>query len=140
MRGRTGEWCGGVARGLGDCEVVVAELWGILEGLNHAWRLGFRRVELRCESQIVVHMLNKEENIHPARWSMCTRIKRLLRLNWEVRICHTYREANMCADALAHIGCELGNTLMFYESCPTQIRYLVAADAVGMSTPILVSF
>jgi hypothetical protein len=41
----------------------------------------------------------------------------------------------MCADALAHIGCELDNTLMFYEFCPTQIRHLVADDAIGMSLP-----
>ncbi|MCI73789.1 ribonuclease H protein [Trifolium medium] len=61
MRGESGEWCGGFARGLGDCEVVVAELWGILEGLNHAWRLGFCRVELRCNSHMVVQMINKED-------------------------------------------------------------------------------
>jgi hypothetical protein len=42
-------------------------------------------------------------------------------------------------DALAHISCELGNTLMFSESCPTQINHLVAADAIGMSIPILIS-
>jgi hypothetical protein len=46
----------------------------------------------------------------------------------------------ICVRMHLHILVELGNTLMFYESCPTQIRYLVAADAVGMSTPILVSF
>jgi hypothetical protein len=60
-------------------------------------------------------------------------------LDWDVRICHTYREANLCADALAQIGCDLGNSMMYYESCPTQIRHLVTADAAGASVPRLVS-
>ncbi|MCI19055.1 ribonuclease H protein, partial [Trifolium medium] len=29
VRGRAGEWRGGFARGLGECEVVAAELWGV---------------------------------------------------------------------------------------------------------------
>jgi hypothetical protein len=37
----------------------------------------------------------------------------------------------MCADALAHIGCDLKSFVMFYESCPTQIKYLLIADAAG---------
>jgi hypothetical protein len=38
---------------------------------------------------------------------------------------------NLCADALASIGCGVGNTMIFYESCPTQIRQLFIADAAG---------
>jgi hypothetical protein len=41
----------------------------------------------------------------------------------------------VCGCTCTYYSCELGNTLMFYESCLTQIRHLVAADAVGMSTP-----
>jgi hypothetical protein len=55
-----------------------------------------------------------------------------------VRICHTYREANLCADALAHIGCDLGNSMMYYESCPTQISHLMTVDAIGTGPPKLV--
>jgi hypothetical protein len=40
-----------------------------------------------------------------------------------------YREANFCVDALASIGCGVGNTMIFYESCPTQIRHLFIVDA-----------
>jgi ribonuclease HI len=36
----------------------MVELWGVLEGLNYARRLGFRRIELHSDSQVVVHMLN----------------------------------------------------------------------------------
>jgi hypothetical protein len=60
-------------------------------------------------------------------------------MDWEVRICHTYREANLCADALAHIGCTMGSNVIFYESCPTQIHTFVAADIAGTRVSRLVS-
>ena len=41
--------------------VVVLYWWlssvGVLEGLQYAWRLGFRNVEIRIDSQVVVNML-----------------------------------------------------------------------------------
>jgi hypothetical protein len=30
-------------------------------------------------------------------------IRRLLQMEWDVKVCHTYREANRYADAFAHI-------------------------------------
>jgi hypothetical protein len=58
VHGKDCVWRGGFARGLGDCDVIMVELWGVLEGLNYARRLGFRRIELHSDSQVVVHMLN----------------------------------------------------------------------------------
>ncbi|AES80811.1 hypothetical protein MTR_7g085230 [Medicago truncatula] len=49
-----------------------------------------------------------------------------------------YREANRCADTLANIGCIMGNEMMFYESCPTQINYLLTADQAGVTFPRLI--
>jgi hypothetical protein len=40
----------------------------------------------------------------------------------------------MCADVLAHIDCDLKKFVMFYESCPTQVKHLVIVDTVGTST------
>jgi ribonuclease HI len=116
----------------------VAELWGVLEGLSYAWRLRFRKVELQLDSKQVVDMVTKKVGVQHDGWSLCQKIWRLLHLNWEVRIRHTYREANLCADALASIGCGVGNTMIFYESCPTQIRQLFIADAAGTNVSRLV--
>jgi hypothetical protein len=60
-------------------------------------------------------------------------------MEWEVRIRHTYREANKCVDALVHMGCDLGSTMIIYESCPTQLSQLVLADASGTSVPRIVN-
>ncbi|MCH80005.1 RNA-directed DNA polymerase (Reverse transcriptase) [Trifolium medium] len=55
IRGRSIEWLSGFAKGLGICSVLVAEMWGALEGLRCAWRMGVKRVELcvtPCVSRI----------------------------------------------------------------------------------------
>jgi ribonuclease HI len=113
VRGKTSEWHEGFARGFGDCDVIVVELRGVLEGLNYARQFDFQCIELHSDSQVVVHMLNNKEENYSTCWSICRRIRRLLRLDWEKRIYHTYREANLCADALAYISCTLGNPIMY---------------------------
>jgi hypothetical protein len=64
-------------------------------------------VELRSDSLSVVKMLGSEECVITD-WSVLKHIRRLMKLKWEVLVCHTYREANRCVDALVHLGCELG--------------------------------
>ncbi|MCH81163.1 RNA-directed DNA polymerase (Reverse transcriptase), partial [Trifolium medium] len=54
LRGSNAEWCGGFAKGLGACSVMMAELWGAWEGLRYTWRLGFRHVELHLDSKMIV--------------------------------------------------------------------------------------
>jgi ribonuclease HI len=137
VRDSSGEWLGGYARALGDCSNIITELWGILKGLRLAWRLGFRHVELRNDSLSVIKRLSSEESGISEGRSVLKHIRRLLQLEWEVKVCHTYREANRCADALAHIGCELGSSVIFYESCPTQIMHFFY-DKVGISIPRLI--
>jgi hypothetical protein len=33
-------------------------------------------------------------------------------LEWKFIICHTYREANFCADALVNLACEIGDLIV----------------------------
>jgi len=83
-------------------------------------------------------MLVESTQFCPTGWSLCQKIRRLLHLEWEVKVCHTYREANLCVDALAKLGCSFGSTLICYESCPSQISHLFLADVVGISIPRLI--
>jgi ribonuclease HI len=138
IRGSDGKWLGGFSKFIGNCSAYVAELWGVLEGLKYAWNLGFRRVELHIDSQIVVKIIQEETRVSSSCWSLLRRIRQLLVLDWEVRIQHSYREANKCADMLANIGCDSGGPLIYYESCPTPLSFLFAADLVGVATPRLI--
>ncbi|KAK8717503.1 hypothetical protein V6N13_044770 [Hibiscus sabdariffa] len=44
VRNDQGAWIVGYSKMLGICSVIETELWAILEGLQHAWRLGCRRL------------------------------------------------------------------------------------------------
>jgi ribonuclease HI len=136
IRGSYGECFGGFANNLGTCSAFVAELWGVLEGLQYDWRLGFREVELMIDSKIVVNTLLRHSQSSHSGWSLCKQIRRFLQWEWEVKIHHSYREANMCADALANLGCMIGLTMTFYEGCPTQVSDILIADKSGVSFSI----
>ncbi|MCI68031.1 ribonuclease H protein, partial [Trifolium medium] len=54
IRGSAGEWLGGFSKFIGNGNVYVAELWGVLEGLKIVRRLNFRAVESHVDSVVVV--------------------------------------------------------------------------------------
>jgi len=47
-------------------------------------------------------------------------------------VCHTYREANFCVDALAVMSCRSGSKMIIYEQPPAHISSLLFADFVGI--------
>lgn len=49
-----GQCLGGFARQLGSCVAFLAELWGVYLGLKLAFRKGYRRLEVQCDSWSVV--------------------------------------------------------------------------------------
>ncbi|PNX97268.1 hypothetical protein L195_g020494, partial [Trifolium pratense] len=57
---------------------------------------GVRKLELHIDSMVVVDSISNKEGI-AAGLSLLDSIFRLLSLDWEVRISHSYREANGCA-------------------------------------------
>jgi len=59
-------------------------------------------------------------------------------MDWEVKVRHSYREADSCTDTLANIGYSMRFILMTYESCPTQIRHLLVVDQIGVSHPRMI--
>ncbi|PNX95557.1 ribonuclease H [Trifolium pratense] len=138
IRGNQGEWLGGFAKGVGQCSAFVAELWGVLEGLLLAKRLGFSTVELSIDSKAVVHVVISGRTQGADGYAIVKKIRRLLKMDWNVKILHEYREANKCADALANIGCNLDHEVIFYEACPMEIGYILLADQLGISTPRLI--
>jgi ribonuclease HI len=99
----------------------------VLEGLQYAWRLGFTKIELMIDFKIVVNTFLRHNKSSHYGWSLCKQIPRLLQWEWEVKIHHSYHEANMCADVLANLGCMIGPTMMFYEACPAQVNNFLTA-------------
>jgi ribonuclease HI len=139
IRGSQGEWIHGFAKNVGKCNAFVAELWGVLEGLRCVRRMGFSKVEINIDSVSVVQLL-QQRNLHSMSGGTVTRqIWKLLDLNWDIEITHSYREANKCADALANVGCSLGRDIVFYDVCPPFLSHFLVEDNLGITTPRLVS-
>jgi hypothetical protein len=76
--------------------------------------MGFKLVELDVDSVAVVKVIKTGVTTSVAGVSLIKSIRRLLEQGWEVKITHSYREANVCADALANIGCSLDLNTMYY--------------------------
>jgi ribonuclease HI len=135
LRNSNGQWLGGFSKNLGRCNAYLAELWGVYEGLCLARSFGAAKLQVQVDSSVVAHTLNSSNGGSIIGWRLIKEIRRLLALDWEVKVCHSYREANVCADALANMGCEHGPGLRLYDHCPSRLRSLVLADAMGIATP-----
>jgi ribonuclease HI len=138
MRNSSGVWIGGFAKHVGVCSAFTAELWGVLEGLKYAWDRGFKFVELDVDSVALVQAIKSGATTSVIGISLIRSICRLVNQAWEVKIAHSYREANSCADALANIGCSLHLNIVYFDECPSQIRHLIFADSRGITSPRLI--
>lgn len=66
----------------------------VLVGLELAWTRGFRRVELHVDSKAVVNTLTDKTGGTVSGTRLVWRIVQWLELDWEVKVCHSYRETN----------------------------------------------
>jgi ribonuclease HI len=139
IRGSDGEWLGGYSKYIGIGSAYLAELWGVFEGLLYARRLRFQYIELHVDSLVVAKAIMSQGNGSWRGRSLVERIHRLLALDWEVVISHTYREANKCADALANYGCSMDSGIIYFDRCPSSISNLLLFDVLGNTTPRVIS-
>jgi hypothetical protein len=91
-------------------------------------------VELSIDSKAVVHVISTEMTQGAEGHAIVKKIRRLLTMEWNMTIVHEYREANKCVDALANIGCNLEHEVIYYEACPEEIRNILVADELGITT------
>lgn len=84
--------------------------------------MGFREVELNIDSMVVVNVVKIDIISSLIELSLVKSIMHVSERNWVVKITHSYREANRCANTLANIGCNIDCTLTIYPDCPLYIR------------------
>ncbi|CAN1164222.1 Putative ribonuclease H protein At1g65750, partial [Linum perenne] len=100
---------------LGRCSITQAELTGAVVGLDRAWQLGFRNVELQLDSTTALSILHGPDPIQHQHAGLVLRFRRLIARDWRVRIIRVYREGNRVADFLANLGHNVNVTPQFYE-------------------------
>ncbi|CAN1136722.1 Putative ribonuclease H protein At1g65750 [Linum perenne] len=86
-----------------SCSITRAEMRRAVEGMEKAWDLGVRRLEVQMDSTTAINILTQGVLGHQHA-SLVTHFQRLKARDWETRLVHVYREANHLADYLANKG------------------------------------
>ncbi|KAF7816000.1 hypothetical protein G2W53_029969 [Senna tora] len=139
--------CGGVARDasgnflfsfghrIGTCDILWAELRGILDGLELLWNKGFRKVVIECDSKVALELVeNGTTENHPCS-GLVHQIRSLVDRNWDVNLVHAFREANQAADLMAKMSHTLSEGLHVFCYPHKDLGYILAADLYGPLVP-----
>ncbi|KAF7800755.1 Ribonuclease H protein [Senna tora] len=141
--------CGGVARDtsgnflfsfchrIGCCEIIRAELRGIVDGLEMLWEKGFRKVTIECDSEVALELVsNGVVDIHPCS-ALVQRVRSLIDRHWDTELVHVFREANQAADFMAKLSHSLAEGFHVFDSPHVGLRSVLAADLNGPLVPRL---
>lgn len=130
FRDHQGHWLLGYF-GKQDCSTILeVEIWGIYRGLTIMLEKGYNNISIESDSLDAVKLINEGPNDEHPQVTLIQDAKILLSRTGS-SLTHVFREANQCADHLAHIGAEQVDPLVVLEDSPQSIRMLVLEDALG---------
>jgi len=87
----------------------VAEYEALVNGLKIAIELGVQRLDVRCDSQLVIDQVMKASNCHdPKMEAYCKEVRRLEDKFHSLKLVHVARRYNEAADELAKIASTRG--------------------------------
>ncbi|KAK1389529.1 hypothetical protein POM88_017707 [Heracleum sosnowskyi] len=96
----TENWIKGFTGCIGKASPLATELWTIYHGLELARDLRAQNIILESDSLDTVNCILYPDSSHP-HFDIISQIFKI-RKPWYLHICHVLREANYCADFLAH--------------------------------------
>ncbi|GJX33253.1 non-LTR retroelement reverse transcriptase [Tanacetum coccineum] len=104
------------AENYGICTVTRSEILALLHGIIMARDVGIRKLLIKVNSQVVVHLMEGKIIRHSPAFYIVKKCRNLLKsLDWKVKLEHCYREANRAADSLANHGCEQERRLVLFD-------------------------
>ncbi|KAL4289737.1 hypothetical protein GQ457_14G014320 [Hibiscus cannabinus] len=103
IRSNDGRWVQGVAKFIGICSVLEAELWGAFTILHAAWGLGITRIVIELDCLEAVRMI-KLASLPPGSPTILFHLRELLVRSWCVEVFHIDREKNRLAHDLAKLA------------------------------------
>ncbi|PNX68839.1 ribonuclease H, partial [Trifolium pratense] len=62
IRNDIGEWMHGFSGSCGHASNLLAELYAILKGLQLAWGLGYRTINLESDSKSAIDLILEDDN------------------------------------------------------------------------------
>lgn len=131
IRGLAGDWIVGFLHNIVFYSVMEAELWGILDGLTVAWECGYRRVVVEVDNATVAQWCANPSEAGLDERNLAGGVRDLLGREWEIRVTHVFREANLVADALANLAGSLPYGVQHLENPPAEVQTWLQHDAAG---------
>ena len=123
----------GFSRSVGFATSITAEFWALRDGLILAAQLGIKDIEVELDAKIVVDLVQSNTVVNNSFLPLLSDYRSILSSFHQVRVGHTFREANRCAEALARIGCSLKEDFVVFDNPPSvEIESYVTTDANGM--------
>ena len=140
LRDSVGHWISGFCMKIGESSVLMAELWGLFQGLTLAWDVGIKRLLVEVDSLGVTQMISKQVVVPNVFHALIIAIRDLLSRNWQISISHIYREANSAADFMANMAHSAPLGLHVYSNPPVGIYSIMSQDLFGVTQPRFVPF
>ena len=132
LKDSVGEWVRGFARSIGSTTSIIAEFWALRDCLQLAIQLGVQYLEVELDAKVVLDVINSRNSPNAAYSSLLFDCRLLLEKIPHITVKHVFREANRSANALARIGCNLQEDLVFFYYPPSEVvAALVSADKNG---------
>ena len=133
VRTDQGKWVEGFCGYIGYADSLKAELWGLRHALKLCKDRNWRRTMIESDCLNAIKLINddNEDDSHPYR-ILIVDCKILLR-ETEARAVHILREANRCADVLAHIGGEQNETEVRMLIPPNEVAEELKCDLRGVA-------
>ncbi|KAH9734521.1 putative ribonuclease H protein [Citrus sinensis] len=138
IRNYCGEWVHGFGMNIGHCTITGAELWGLLQGLQLAWNIGIRQLLVEVDSRCITEILTTDTNHPNANSSLIQGIKRLLNMEWQVSLSHSYRETNFAAGYLTNQALLLPLGVHVFPTPPSGTEGWLLHDVSGTAYPRMV--
>ncbi|CAL5424318.1 unnamed protein product [Camellia sinensis] len=130
LRDETGAWLWGYHGYLGNCTSLEAELWGIYRGLTIIMQKGLANIVIETDSQLAMKFIQEgADRSSPYRALIEDTTFLVRRCNCTIQ--YTPREANVCADALANLGVNKTEHLVFLDEPPSSIFSFLIADMIS---------
>ncbi|CAN0899236.1 Putative ribonuclease H protein At1g65750 [Linum grandiflorum] len=84
IRTDTGHFVKAFASNLWSCSITHAEMRAIVDGLQLAWTLGIRRIQVQSRSMAAISILAKDSELDHQHAALVLRFKELCNRQWEV--------------------------------------------------------
>lgn len=116
-----------------SASVLHLELMVIYRGLLQTWNMGYWQLVCFSDSQLAISLVHHPPLMFHELVGLVGCIRDLIQRDWEVRLLHTLREGNACADRLAKADASQGLDFCLLQDPPLELVPLLLADAVGTS-------